>query len=183
MNLTLIGGTIAASITTASATTLTAAYDNASLNTGNGLASSVPALRLTSSTDLPGGTTLNLSAAQGGREAASYSDASLELSGNLSVPGGFIQPGLVAGYTRIDDSGAYFPTALTGAWRAPTRAHRSATAARSPQASTLMQGSRSGVTSPPCPRASRPLAVSSWLSMRALHCASVPVISLLARAS
>lgn len=99
---------IAASIAIASASALTVSYDNASLNTGNGLASSVPALRLTSRTDLPGAYALDLSVAQGGREAATYTNASLEFSGNLPLGRGFIQPGLVVGYTRIDYSGSYF---------------------------------------------------------------------------
>ncbi len=99
---------LAASITTATAATLTVGYSNASLNTGNGLSSSVPALRLAAQTSLPGGYGLTASLTHGKREAARYTDAHVAINGNLPLAIGTIQPGLVAGYSRIDYSGSYF---------------------------------------------------------------------------
>jgi hypothetical protein len=99
---------LAASLTAAHAATLTAGYSNVSLNTGNGLSSSVPALHLAAQADLPDGYDLTASVTHGKREAASYTDAHMGINGNLPLAIGAIQPGLVAGYTRIDYSGSYF---------------------------------------------------------------------------
>jgi hypothetical protein len=99
---------LAASITTAHADTLTVGYSNVGLSTGNGLSSSVPALHLAAQADLPDGYDLTASVTHGKREAASYTDAHAAINGNLPLAIGTIQPGLVAGYTRIDYSGSYF---------------------------------------------------------------------------
>ena len=99
---------IGASITAAPAARLTVGYANVSLNTGNSLSSSVPAMHLALRADLPGGYDLTAGATQGEREAASDTDAHIAINGNLPLPIGTIQPGLVAGYTRIDYSGSYF---------------------------------------------------------------------------
>ncbi len=99
---------IAASLTTAHAATLTVGYANVSLNTGNGLSSSVPALRLAAQADLPDGYDLTASVTHGKREAASDTDAHVAINGNLPLAIGTLQPGLVTGYTRIDYSGSYF---------------------------------------------------------------------------
>lgn len=99
---------LAASITSVHAATLSAGYANVSLNTGNRLSSSVPALHLAAQADLPGGYDLTASVTHGKREAASVTDAHVAINGNLPLAIGTIQPGLVAGYTRIDYSGSYF---------------------------------------------------------------------------
>ena len=99
---------LAASLATAHAATLTVGYANVSLNTGNGLSSSVPALHLAAQTELPRGYDFTASVTHGKREAASYADAHVAINGNLPLAIGTIQPGLVAGYTRIDYSGSYF---------------------------------------------------------------------------
>jgi hypothetical protein len=99
---------LAASLTAAHAATLTVGYANASLNTGNGLSSSVPALHLAAQTDLPDGYDLTASVTHGKREAASLTGAHIAVNGNLPLAIGTIQPGLMAGYTRIDYSGSYF---------------------------------------------------------------------------
>jgi hypothetical protein len=99
---------LAASLATAHAATLTVGYANVSLNTGNGLSSSVPALHLAAQADLPDGYDLTASVTHGKREAASDTDAHVAINGNLPLAIGTIQPGLVTGYTRIDYSGSYF---------------------------------------------------------------------------
>lgn len=99
---------LAAGITAAHADALSAAYSNVSLNTGNGLSSSVPALHLAAQTELSGGYDLVGSVTAGNREAASYTDARLSINGNLPLAVGAVQLGLVAGYTHIGYSGSYF---------------------------------------------------------------------------